>query len=55
MQIMARKKLPVSYALDPKLVARMKAWIDKQDLPPSQTIVIETAIKEFLDKRERTK
>lgn len=53
--IMARQKKPVSYALDPKLLARLKAWLSRQEFPPSQTAVIETAIREFLERREAKK
>lgn len=49
---MPRLKKPVSFALDPKLLARLRAWIDKQDIPLSQTAVVETAIREFLERRE---
>ena len=52
---MPRLKKPVSYALDPKLLARLSAWLSKQDLRPSQTVVIETALREFLEKREGKK
>lgn len=53
MSTMARLKKMVSLALDPKLIERMEAWIAKQELPPKKTAVIELALREFLDARER--
>ena len=49
---MARKKLPVSFALDPDLVKRLEAWLARQEFPPSKTAVVEAAIKAFLDARD---
>ena len=49
---MARNKKTIGLALDPELLARMEAWRNSQDVPPSKTAVLETALREFLDKRE---
>jgi Arc/MetJ-type ribon-helix-helix transcriptional regulator len=48
---MARQKKPVSFALDPKLLERIDKWIAKQEVPPSKTAVIESALREWLDRR----
>lgn len=53
MSTMPRLKKPKSLALDPELLDRVKAWIERQDVSPSETAVFETALREFLEKRER--
>lgn len=55
MTIMPRLKTPKSLALDTELLDRLDAWINKQEFPPSQTAVFETALREFLDRRETKK
>lgn len=50
---MARLKKHVNLALDPELLEKLFAWIARQDVPPSKTAVFETAIREFLEKREK--
>lgn len=52
MTTMPRLKKPVSLAIDPDLLDRLEAWIAKQEFPPSKTQVWETALREFLDKRD---
>lgn len=42
-----------SYALDTALVARLESWLAKQNPAPSRTAVLETALNDFLDKREK--
>ena len=51
--LMTRIKKPVSYALDPKLLARLDAWLKRQEFPPSKTTVIEVALSDWLDRREK--
>ncbi|RPJ28615.1 MAG: hypothetical protein EHM35_13620 [Planctomycetaceae bacterium] len=48
-----RPRKPVSFSLDPRLLDRLEVWITKQEFPPVKTHVVETAIREFLDNRER--
>jgi Arc/MetJ-type ribon-helix-helix transcriptional regulator len=55
MDTMTRLKKMMSLALDPDLLRRMDAWISKQEFPPTKTAVLETALREFLDKRDRRK
>lgn len=52
MNDMARKKQMVSLTLDPELVARLKAWIDRQDFPPNQNAVVAKAIEKFLEEND---
>jgi Arc/MetJ-type ribon-helix-helix transcriptional regulator len=52
---MTRLKKMTSLALDADLLKRMDAWIGKQEFPPTKTAVLETALREFLDKRDRRK
>lgn len=49
---MPRLKKMVSYALAPELLERLDVWLAAQDPPPSKTAVVETALREFLEKRE---
>jgi Arc/MetJ-type ribon-helix-helix transcriptional regulator len=50
---MTRQKKMVSFALDPELIARLEAWLSKQEFPPSKTAVIEASLRAFLDEREK--
>lgn len=50
---MVRQKIMRSYALDAALLARLEAWIERQDPPPSRTGVLETALRRFLDEAEK--
>ena len=52
MDMVVRNKKMVSYALDPDLLARLDAWLAKQEFPPSKTAVVEAALKMFLDARD---
>lgn len=47
------KKQPKSLALNTALLDRLEAWIASREMPVSKTAVFETALREFLDKRER--
>jgi len=51
--LMTRIKKPVSFALDPKLLARLEAWLAKQDVAHSKTAVLEAALRDWLDRREK--
>lgn len=55
MKLMPRLKKMTSLALDPRLLDRLVAWIERQDVPVSKTAVFETALREFLEKRESKK
>ena len=55
MRTMARLKKMISLALDPDLLKRLETWLAKQEFPPTKTAVIETALRDFLDQRERRK
>ncbi len=52
---MPRLKKMLSLALDPILLKRLEAWAAKQEFPPSKTAILETALREFLDAREKRK
>jgi len=49
---MSRKKKTITLALDPDLLDRLQAWLDKQDLPPTKTKAFEVALRRFLDDEE---
>ena len=53
MNTMPRLKKPLSTALDAELLDQLDAWIARQEFPPSKVQALETAIREFLEKRER--
>ena len=55
MTTMPRLKKMTSYALDPALLKRLNAWLSKQEFPPTKTAVVEAALREFLDAREKRK
>lgn len=50
---MARRKIMVSFALDPDLIKRLELWLEGQELRPSKTAVIEVALKQFLDRQKK--
>jgi hypothetical protein len=50
---MARLKRHLNLALDPALLDRLDAWIAKQEIPPSKTAVVETALRTWLDAKDR--
>jgi predicted transcriptional regulator len=51
---MARLKKMISLAIDPELLARLDAWLSRQEIRPSKTAVVETALRRFLDAEEKT-
>jgi hypothetical protein len=53
MSTMARLKKMVTLTLDPKLLERLAAWMERQEIPPQKNQVVELALREFLDRRER--
>jgi hypothetical protein len=50
---MARNKEALNLYIDPAILARLEAWLARQELPTTKTAVVELALREFLDKRER--
>ena len=52
MHTMARHKKMVSLAIDPELLKQLEDWIDMQEFPPTKTAVLETALRDFLEKRQ---
>jgi hypothetical protein len=50
--IMTRLKKVTGLALDHGLLDRLEAWRMSQDVPPTKTACMETAIREFLERRE---
>jgi Arc/MetJ-type ribon-helix-helix transcriptional regulator len=53
MQPMARQRKMFSFTLDPEVVEKMKAWLEKQELRSNQSAAVELAIREFLERREK--
>tara|TARA_R110002072_G_scaffold49433_4_gene134382 strand:- start:23889 stop:24071 length:183 start_codon:yes stop_codon:yes gene_type:complete len=47
-----RKKKPISLALDPDILDRVDAWIGSQKMPVTKSWVHETALREFMEKRD---
>ncbi len=52
---MARAKINPGLAIDADLLKRIEIWREAQDVPSSKTAVFETALREFLEKREPKK
>jgi predicted transcriptional regulator len=50
---MARLKKMVSFALDPDLLKRLDAWLSRQDPAISKTAVVESALRAWLDAKEK--
>lgn len=55
MTTMPRIKTPVATTYDPELLARLDAWLEKQEFAPKKVDVFEVALREFLDRREGKK
>jgi hypothetical protein len=55
MSTMARRKEALNVYIDPALLERLEKWLTKQEFPPAKTAVVEAALREFLDARERGK
>jgi hypothetical protein len=55
MDTMARNKTRISLDIAPELHERLEAWMAKQEFPTTKTAVIETALRQFLDAREKKK
>lgn len=50
---MARLKKLLTFYVEPALLKRLEVWLAKQEFPPTKTAVVEAALREFLDARER--
>lgn len=50
---MPRKKQPINLALDPELLKKVDEWRKKQSPPGTKTWVFETAIREFLERKQK--
>jgi len=50
-----RTKKMVSLAINMQLLQRLDDWLDGQDVAPSKTAVVEAAIRDFLDKRDKSR
>lgn len=53
MQPVARLKKMISITIDPALVVRLEKWLAGQEFPPAKNAVIEAALRDWLDKREK--
>ena len=53
MDMTARNKTRISLDIAPELHERLEAWLKKQEFPTTKTAIIEAALREFLDSRER--
>lgn len=48
-----RKRLPTNITLDPEVLSKLDDWIAAQAVTPKRSAVIETAIREFLDRNQK--
>jgi metal-responsive CopG/Arc/MetJ family transcriptional regulator len=53
MDTMTRNKVRISLDIATELHERLEALLSKQEFPTTKTALIEAALREFLDKRER--
>lgn len=51
---MARRKKPITLALDPAILARLEAWMASQRAPWTKTAAFEQALAEWLDRQKDT-
>lgn len=50
--VMAReKRILRTHRWDPEVLAALEAFVSSQDVPPTETAVLEKAAREFLSKR----
>jgi metal-responsive CopG/Arc/MetJ family transcriptional regulator len=49
---MARDRKPINLTLDPEVVQKLDAWIEKQPIRAGRSAVVEAAIKLFLEGQE---
>jgi metal-responsive CopG/Arc/MetJ family transcriptional regulator len=49
---MGRDRKPINLTLDPEVVRRLDAWIEKQPIKTARSAVVEAAVQAFLDQRE---
>jgi predicted DNA-binding protein len=50
---MARNKKMVTLTLSPEIVERLENWLKGHEFPPAKNLVIEAALKNYLDEKER--
>ena len=55
MSIMTRKKTVATFTISHEAIARLEKWIASLELPPSKSSVVERALVEFLDRKDRSK
>jgi metal-responsive CopG/Arc/MetJ family transcriptional regulator len=53
MQDMNRIRRPTNITLDPELIDELDAWIVRQPLRVARSVVIEEAIRQYLDRDRR--
>lgn len=50
---MARLKKPLNIYIDADLLDRLDRWVREQRVPPPRTLVVETALQEFIDRNSK--
>lgn len=50
---MARNKKMVTLTLSPEIVERLENWLKGHEFPPAKNLVVEAALKNYLDEKER--
>lgn len=50
---MARNKKMVTLTLSPEIVERLEKWLNSHEFPPAKNLVIEAALKAYLEEKER--
>jgi len=55
MNIMTRKKTVATFTISHDVIARLEEWLASLELPPGKSAVVERALIEFLDRKDRGK
>ena len=50
---MTRVKKPLNIYIDADLLDRLDRWLREQRVPPPRTLAVETALKEFIDRKSK--
>ena len=50
---MARKKTVATFTISPQVIERLEKWLASLELSPGKSAVVEKALVDFLDRKEK--
>lgn len=50
---MARKKTMATFTISPEVIDRLEAWLKTLEFSPGKSAIVEKAVTEYLDRREK--